>query len=117
MAAGGRLRGPWATNGILQGCPLWVVLINALMGVWRAEINSLCEHMVVTTRSTPPPRGERTTRNARKTSSWSLGRADVADGRYANDTEAVAPDPGALQQPELATEWWLGLTGQAGQCG
>ena len=38
----GTLGSSWkATNGILQGCPLSVVLVNALMGVWRAEIDSL----------------------------------------------------------------------------
>ena len=35
--------GSWwkATNGILQGCPLSVILINALLGVWKAKIDSL----------------------------------------------------------------------------
>ena len=48
--------GSWwkATNGILQGCPLAVVLINTPMGVRKAKIDSLREHVGVTTRSLPP---------------------------------------------------------------
>ena len=42
--------GSWwkATNGILQGCPLSSILINALMGISKAEIDSLREQVVVT---------------------------------------------------------------------
>ena len=51
----GGLGGWWrATNGILQGCPLSVILINALMGVWKAELDSLREQVVVVTRDLPP---------------------------------------------------------------
>ena len=30
-----------ATNGILQGCPLFVVLLNVLMQIWRKDISSI----------------------------------------------------------------------------
>ena len=30
-----------ATNGILQGCPLSVILVNVPMGIWKEEIDSL----------------------------------------------------------------------------
>ena len=35
--------GQWwqATNGILQGCPMSVILVNVLMGIWKEEVDSL----------------------------------------------------------------------------
>ena len=43
--------GSWgrATNGILQGRPLSVMLVNALMGLWKAAVDSLREQVAVTT--------------------------------------------------------------------
>ena len=40
------------TNGIPQGCPLSVILV-ALMGVWKAELESLREQVVVVIRDLP----------------------------------------------------------------
>ena len=110
-------RGPgslWkATNGIHQGCPLSIVLINALIVVWKTKMDSLSEDVVVTTGGLPPLR-------VRDENHWDdtilvphgRGRADIAAGGYADDTEVVAPDPDALQRLAPATERWLRLTGQ-----
>ena len=48
--------GEWwrATNGILQGCPLSVVLINLLTSIWKMEIDDMRKHVVVATRQLPP---------------------------------------------------------------
>ena len=47
--------GAWwqATNGILQGCPLSVILINLLTTAWKMEIDTMRRHVVVTTHLTP----------------------------------------------------------------
>ena len=48
--------GDWlrTTNGVLEGCPLSVVLVIALVGVWQAELDSLPEQVVVVTRDMLP---------------------------------------------------------------
>ena len=48
--------GAWwqATNGILQGCPLRVILINFLTTVWKMEIDTMRRHVFVTTAALPP---------------------------------------------------------------
>ena len=96
--------GDWwrATNGILQGCPLLLIVVNALMGVWKAELDSLPEQVVVVTRDLPPCRtlaGDDSTAVVLKRQG--LGRADIGAGGYAEDTEVVAPsaDCGAERRP------------------
>ena len=48
--------GQWwhATNGILQGCPLSVILVNVLTGIWKEEVNFLRQQVCVRTRALPP---------------------------------------------------------------
>ena len=48
--------GAWwqATNGILLGCPLSIILINLLTTVWKMEIDTMRRHVAVTTASLPP---------------------------------------------------------------
>ena len=45
-----------ATNGILQCCPLPVILVNVLMGIWKEEIDSLGQQVCVGTLTLPPAR-------------------------------------------------------------
>ena len=44
-----------ATNGILQGCPLSVILINILTTIWMKEIARLHGRVAVRCASLPPP--------------------------------------------------------------
>ena len=48
--------GEWwrATNGILQGCALSVVLINVVASIWKMEIDDMRQHVVVANRQLPP---------------------------------------------------------------
>ena len=48
--------GEWwrATNGILHGCPLSVVLINLLTSICKMEIDDMRKHVVVATGRLPP---------------------------------------------------------------
>ena len=112
-AASAPFGGDWwrATNRILQGCPVSVILVNALMGVWKAELDSLREQVVVVTKDLPPCR----TLAADESTSVVLerqgpGRADIGAGGYADDTEVVAPSAAALRRTVPATQEWLQLT-------
>ena len=104
------------TNSILQGCPLSVILVNVLMGIWKEEIDSLWQQVCTWTRALPPARRllpaarpgdppEVVVRDA--------GRGYVAVGAqgYADDTKVIAPGLGPLQQTNPATEHWLRFTG------
>ena len=48
--------GAWwaATNGVLQGCPLSVIVINALTTTWKRIIDDVGRPVVVTTKEVPP---------------------------------------------------------------
>ena len=52
--------GNWrrATNGILQGCPLSVILIILLTAVWKLEMDYMPRHVVLTTAAPPPLRNQ-----------------------------------------------------------
>ena len=47
--------GAWwqATNGILQGCPLSVIAINALTTMWKCIIDDIKKPVVVATKRLP----------------------------------------------------------------
>ena len=49
-------RGAWwaATNGVLQGCPLSVIVINAITTTWKLIIDDVERLVVVTTEEMPP---------------------------------------------------------------
>ena len=46
-----------ATNGILQGCPLSVILVNVLTTVWKWEVDSLRRQVCAQTAALPPYSG------------------------------------------------------------
>ena len=43
-----------ATNGILQGCPLSVILVNVLAKIWKWEVDSLRRQVCAWTAALPP---------------------------------------------------------------
>ena len=102
-----------ATNDILRGCVMLVILINALMGIWKTKIDNLHEHTVVTTGDLPPLRMHDANHQDNIAPVFQgPGTEEVAAGGYADDTDAVAPSLDALQRLAPATELWLRLTGQ-----
>ena len=48
--------GQWwqAPNGILQGCPLSVILVNVLSTIWKWEVDSLRQQVCARTAALPP---------------------------------------------------------------
>ena len=79
--------GSWwrATNGILQGCPLSVILINLLTTVWKMEIDEMRRHVVVATRALPPVHGDQPDMVVHR----GAGRAALCPTGYADDTQAM----------------------------
>ena len=52
---GGCLGAWWkATNGILQGCPMSVIVINALTSTWKRVIDDVNRPIVISTKQLPP---------------------------------------------------------------
>ena len=43
-----------ATNGILQGCPLSVILLNALTMIWKWEVDSVRKQVCARTAALAP---------------------------------------------------------------
>ena len=91
--------GAWwrATNGILQGCPLSIILINLLTTVWKMEIDTMRRHFVVTTAA---PRLLEQPRAAPgqplpspRLRAQGPGRKDVCPLGYADDTQAITLEP------------------------
>ena len=118
--------GAWwqATNGILQGCPLSVILINLLTTVWKMAIDTMRRHVVVTTAALPPLLEQPRAAQGQPLPSprlWAQGpgREDVCPLGYADDTQAITlePRPGAQGIPDLQavvdrTAVWLADTRQ-----
>ena len=79
--------GSWwrATNGILQGCPLRVILINPLTTVCKMEIDEMRRHVVVATRALPPIHGDQPDMVVHQ----GAGRAALCPTGYADDTQAM----------------------------
>ena len=111
--AGGLGKWRQAANGVLQGWPLSVVLVNALMVVWKAELDNLREQVVVVTKDLPPfgtlATNDSTTVVLKR---QGPGREDIGAERYADDTEVVASSAAALRRTVPVTEKWLRLTGK-----
>ena len=94
-AGGGRWR---ATNGILQDCPLIVILINLLTTMWKLEIDHMRHHVVVMTTALPPLHKQPDMAPGRPPPLPCLrvqgpGRADVCPLGYAGDTQVITPEP------------------------
>ena len=118
--------GAWwqATNGILQGCPLSVILINLLTTVWKMEIDTMRRHVVVTTATLPPLLEQPRAAPGQQPPPPRLraqgpGREDLCPLGYADDTQAITlePRPGAQGVPDSQavvdrTAVWLADTGQ-----
>ena len=88
-----------------------MILINTLMGVWKAEKDSVPEQVVATTGDLPPQSMHDANHQDIVLVPQGPGRAEIAAGDYAYDTEAVALSPDALQHLPPATERRLRLTG------
>ena len=118
--------GAWwqATNGILQGCPLSVILINLLTTAWKMEIDTMRRHVVVTTATLPPLLEQPRAAPGQPLPPPRLrvqgpGREDVCPLGYADDTQPITlePRPGALGIPDSQavvdrTAVWVADTGQ-----
>ena len=102
--------GSWwrATNGILQGCPLSVILINLLTTVWKMEIDEMRRHVVVTTRALPPVHGDQPDMVVHR----GAGRAALCPTGYADDTQAMTRTSQDRQDVCDRTAEWLRVTGQ-----
>ena len=123
--------GAWwrATNGILQGCPLSVILVNVLTTIWKWEVDALREQVCVATATLPPAlvaaeadsESDQASQHSDSAEESELhlrlqaqgpGMAALGASGYADDTQAVAPGTAALQRTAPTTEAWLTLTGQ-----
>ena len=114
--------GEWwrATNGILQGCPLSLVLTNLLTSIWKMEIDDMRKHVVVATRRLPL----RTVGPPLPGMPWALepqgaGMAAVCPTGYADDMQAITLAPAAAPMAEAQavmdrTAVWMADTGQSG---
>ena len=71
-----------ATNSILQGCPLSVIVVNVLTTIWKGEVDSLCRQVCARTAALPL----------------------VLDEDAAEDLEPGAPLPSRMHAP--ATLRW-----------
>ena len=106
-----------ATNGILQGCQLSVILVNVLTTVWKWEVDSLRRQVCAQTAALPPPLDEDAADDLEPGAlppfkDGGPGYAALGSSGYADDTHAVALGATALQDTVPATEEWLGITGQ-----
>ena len=123
--------GAWwrATNGIPQGCPLSVILVNVLTTIWKWEVDALREQVCVATVALPPAlvvaeansESDQASQHSDSAEEPELrlqlqeqgpGLAALGASGYADDTQAVAPGTAALQRTAPTTEAWLTLTGQ-----
>ena len=102
--------GSWwrATNGILEGCPLSVILINLLTTVWKMEIDEMRRHVVVATRALPPVHGDQPDMVVQR----GAGRAALCPTGYADDTQAMTRTSQDRQDVCDRTAEWLQITGQ-----
>ena len=89
-----------ATNGILQACPLSVILINLLTGMWKRIIDAREQAVKVNAQSLPNGKPEE-----------ALHFIITALG-YADDTYGVFAGGNDLQPLLQCTEDWLTVTGQ-----
>ena len=106
-----------ATNGIPQGCPLSVILVNVLSTIWKWEVDSLRRQVCAQTAALPPTLDEDTADDLDPGALPPLkdagpSYAALGSSGYAQDTQAVALGAAALQDTVPTTEEWLRVTGQ-----
>ena len=111
--------GRWwqATNGILQGCPLSVILVNVLTAIGKWEVDSLCRQVCERTAALPPTLDDNTVANLEAGAPLPLkdagpGYAALRSSGYADNTQALALGAASLQGMVRTTEEWLQVTGQ-----
>ena len=115
---GGALGVWWrATNGILQGCPLSVILVNVITTIWKMEVDSLRWQVCARTAALPLVLDEDAADNLEPGALLPLkdagtGYAALGSPGYADDTQAVALVAASLQEMVPTTEEWLQVTGQ-----
>ena len=114
-----RALGPWwqATNGILRGCPLLVILVNVLTMIWKWEVDSVRRQVCARAATLPRVLDEDAADNLEPGAPHPLkdagpSYAALGSSGYADDTQAVAMGAASLQETVLATEEWLQVTGQ-----
>ena len=101
-----------ATNGILQGCPLSVILVNVLTTIWKWEVDSLRRQVCARTAALPPSLDEDAADDLEPGAPLPFkdagpGYAALGSSGYADDTQAVALGAASLQETVPATEEWL----------
>ena len=90
-----------ATNGILQGCPLSVILVNVLTTIWKWEVDSLRRQVCPQTAALPLTLDEDAADDLDPGALPPLkdagpGYAALGSSGYADDTQAVALGAAAL---------------------
>ena len=107
-----------ATNGILQGSPLSVILVNVLTTIWKWEVDFVRRQVCARTAALPPPvLDEHAAEDLEPGAPLPLKDASpsyaaLGSSGYADDTQAVALGAAPLHGTVPATEEWLQVTGQ-----
>ena len=101
-----------ATNGILQGCPLSVILVNVLTMIWKWEVDSLRHQVRARTAALPSLLDEDAADDLKPGALLPLkdagpGYTALGSSGCADDTQAVALGAASLQETVSATEEWL----------
>ena len=111
--------GRWwqATSGILQGCPLSVILVNVPTTIWKWEVDSVRRQVCAPTAALPPTLDEEAAADVEVGAPLPLndagpGCAVVGLSGYADDTQAVALAAASLQGTVPTRQDWLQVTGQ-----
>ena len=92
-----------ATNGILQGCPPSVILVNVLTTIWKWEVDSLRRQVCAQTAALPPVLDEDAAYDLEPGALLPLkdagpGYAALGSSGYVDDAQAVALGAAALQE-------------------
>ena len=110
----------WATNGILQGYPLSVVLINLLTSMWKMEIDDMGKHVVVATRRLPPRNfGPSLKGMPSAPELQGAGLAAVCNTGYSDNAQAItlAPETDPMSEAQAVTDRTGVLMAHRGQLG
>ena len=93
-----------ATNGILQGCALSAICINALMSIWMKQVDETAgAGYEVTVQALPPiPRANQDVQTVQRSNTLTVGAAGYADDCYLS--RQTVPE---LEAPMQMTSRWL----------